>query len=251
MLVTSRKNLGELKIEPVGETTDFTMVESIINYKKPIINIVDKFIDKDRELDKEHIINLIIGIIEEHIENFSGDFFENEEDETIKYKIQNGDILDVFYNNIYKEIQLPILIDIFKFIDINSRYELFKNVYLDTIINVDLNKVLNELKTLKTKTDIEYLNSIVDEEGNLKIYRGEGSLSQRLEDGAVYSWSLEKEVARKFANRFSKAGIIYTGKIKVFNVSAYITERNENEIVALLKDIKIINKEESISNLFK
>jgi len=67
--------------------------------------------------------------------------------------------------------------------------------------------------------------------GTITVYRG-----QRMTDPTGWSWSLRPDVARKFAISGGgrapvKDGLVIKGKVKVSDVLAYLTERNEDEVI--------------------
>lgn len=77
----------------------------------------------------------------------------------------------------------------------------------------------------------ENLSNKVDENGFITVYRGVGSKSTPLKK--AYSWTTNLCVALFFATRYSQKGKVYTGKVHINDVIAYIDSRNENEILAL------------------
>lgn len=67
--------------------------------------------------------------------------------------------------------------------------------------------------------------------GNLRVYRGQprGSYSSEGELGPA--WSLSRDIARFFATRYDEKGEVIVGEVVPAYVRAYITDRNEQEII--------------------
>ena len=77
----------------------------------------------------------------------------------------------------------------------------------------------------------------------MTIYRG----ALEFEDGTSnidgYSWSLDREMAEFFANRFVRDGdtpVIVEGKIAKEKIRSYFSGRNENEIIADYEDVTLL-----------
>lgn len=83
------------------------------------------------------------------------------------------------------------------------------------------------------------LKKQIDKDGYITIYRGFNDYSR--EDGNSYT--LSKEKAIWFSKRFSK-DVCYVNKYKINinNVLAFITDRNEAEIVALPEDVILLEQ---------
>ncbi len=77
-----------------------------------------------------------------------------------------------------------------------------------------------------------YLTSVADGEGFLTVYRG---VNDTTED--ALSWSLKKDVAEWFSNRFSRSGTLQQAKVHVDNVIDYFDFRNEYEVLVFPEDI--------------
>jgi hypothetical protein len=97
-------------------------------------------------------------------------------------------------------------------------------------VNVKPRKVLSIIKNadkehFMDEKELEIYNNLPDE---LTIYRG-----CRTKGGVkACSWTLSKEQAKWFANRFTQNGYVFMAKIKKQDVIAYKGDRNEKEIVA-------------------
>ncbi|QQE77273.1 hypothetical protein [Alicyclobacillus sp. SO9] len=78
------------------------------------------------------------------------------------------------------------------------------------------------------------LKSKTQRGGFITLYRGAGDLSSPLNE--AYSWTTDKKVALFFANRFGK-GRLYRAKVHISNVLAYLTDRDESEVLVLPEDL--------------
>lgn len=119
------------------------------------------------------------------------------------------------------------LIDVFAevWVRAESGFDMFDN---DMIREIYAKGEPSE-RFLKAKT---YLASIADEEGFLTVYRG---VNDTTED--VLSWSLKKDVAEWFSNRFNKMGTLEKARVHVDNVIDYFDFRNEYEVLVFPEDI--------------
>jgi hypothetical protein len=88
------------------------------------------------------------------------------------------------------------------------------------------------------------LINLLDNDGYLTIYHGHCKKTLRNSN----SWTLDKDIAKWFGSRnalFSRSSDFYvvTGKVRLDDIIAYITDRNEQEIVVLQKNVKGKTKE--------
>ena len=135
--------------------------------------------------------------------------------------------IDYFLRH-YDKIAKEDLYSAFKnlYVYCNYGFELFPQDKLDEIFAVADNKEgVTELREA----------DIVDEEGYLTIYRGEGKRSTALE--RAYSWTLSLDIANRFGHHFEK-GKTYTAKVKLEKIIDYISERNEEEVWVRYTDIE-------------
>ena len=93
-------------------------------------------------------------------------------------------------------------------------------------------KSYDDYKTLKKR-----LKKQIDDKGYITIYRGFNDYSR--EDGNSYTLSLDKAIwfSRRFAEEVS---YVNTYKIHIYDVLAFITDRNEAEIVAMPDDVILL-----------
>lgn len=75
-----------------------------------------------------------------------------------------------------------------------------------------------------------------DTEGYYTIYRGQTHKSSPVDQ--AYSWTLDINVARFFANRFNSFGEVLTRKVHANDIRGYINSRNEEEVIVFPEDVK-------------
>ena len=174
--------------------------------------------------EQEKILNKYVNIcnIKELIDKrkeYINKGIDEKDFNSILYLIEKPYRMQVFIENFYI-IPNKYKYNIFLEIYISSEYgfkELIESGFIDII--------------LKYKPEKEY-NGLPEE---LIIYRGEGKLSTEKEK--ALSWTLKKEVAEFFANRFNSNGKIYKGKVKKENIIDYLKERGEEEILVKYENI--------------
>lgn len=136
---------------------------------------------------------------------------------------------------IEEDIPDELLWNCYEHLWIDSEY-LNGNVDKDTLLdlfsfNVDL---VSQKEALKEHADTD---------GYITVYRGEASKSKSYESEAI-SWSLSKEKAQWFANRFSCEGTLYQASVHIDCVLAYLTSRSEDEVIfdseIYAKDVKAL-----------
>jgi len=113
----------------------------------------------------------------------------------------------------------------------NYYNEFFKADILDEILLVNKHDTVNN----------SVLQALVDEKGCLTIYHGHCKKTLR----GSNSWTLNKDTAKWFGNRNalmknSSTYYVVTGKAFLKDIIAYITDRTEQEILVLNKNV--INK---------
>lgn len=126
----------------------------------------------------------------------------------------------------------------FKYVNQYLSDEDFKDMLLYSWIMVekpsnDANVTQSEI--LKWFRQLNYVSNL---SGVVEIYRGVTDESGR--NGI--SWTLNKEKAEWFANRFKENGIVYRAKVKASNILYYIDDRDEDEIIVDPKKLMQIEK---------
>jgi hypothetical protein len=91
---------------------------------------------------------------------------------------------------------------------------------------------LSSRSSMMTEDEREFLNELPDE---VTVYRGAGK-----ENRKGYSWTVDKETAEWFATRLRNVGEVLTGRVKKSDIIAYISGRDEHEIIAVPGDVKIV-----------
>ncbi|MNW36760.1 hypothetical protein D3C74_137790 [compost metagenome] len=97
----------------------------------------------------------------------------------------------------------------------------------------------------KDKQDsINKLKKYMDKDNNIIIYRG---INEHTNPHG-YSWTLDIKKAEWFARRFfSDAPSVISAKCYIGDVIAYITDRDEEEIVIHPDDVKILDGQDYLS----
>lgn len=156
----------------------------------------------------------------------------------------------IFYGNYSRCNSVWLCANLWNIIPEAYLYEAYKEA-LSEAMAADYNQffkggLINKLHRLNHHDTINnpVLTDKLDANGYLTIYHGHVKTTMR----GSYSWSLSPETAHFFGNRnalFYSADEYYvvTGKAKLEDVIAYITDRKEEEIVILNKDVKDKNKE--------
>lgn len=110
-----------------------------------------------------------------------------------------------------------------------QQWEAIKEVYIDSekpSVNVDFWKFVFSLDSLKT-----FYNKTKKElPSHFKIYRG---MSKEEHDSSTkgISWTLSKEKADFFANRFKKDGVVEERDVDVEDIVCFLPDRNEQEVI--------------------
>lgn len=125
-------------------------------------------------------------------------------------------------------------------LDTTSYWTAFKDVWVDS---ENISECIDTIKKLmvykkhgKIAKKILIDKSIDNISGEkIVIYRG----SQNNELGHGFSWSIDKEKALWFANRFSRNGKLFTGEVLKKDIFAYILDRGESEIIVDYRKVMI------------
>jgi len=111
----------------------------------------------------------------------------------------------------------------------------WKSQYENLVINVDVEYA----RRMMDDEEREFLDNLPDE---VTIYRG----ALEFEDGTSnidgYSWSIARETAEFFANRFVRDGVtpvVVEGKVAKEKIRSYFSGRGENEIIADYNDVTL------------
>lgn len=117
-----------------------------------------------------------------------------------------------------------------------DRYEAFKSMYIHCNYGFDAfdQALLKQVFSLNENNEaIKELHEL-SEEGYITVYRGEGARSTGIE--SAYSWTLSRDVARRFAHHFER-GRVYKAKVHLNDAIDYIDERNEKEVWVRYSDL--------------
>lgn len=151
----------------------------------------------------------------------------------------------IFYNNYSGCNIVWVCANLWNIIPEPYLYEAYKEALSEAMpvdynqfFNADLLKKLHRLNHHDTISNPALIDKL-DADGYLTIYHGHTKKTMR----GSHSWSLNPDIAHFFGNRnalFNSADEYYevTGKCRPEDIIAYITDRNEEEIVILNKDVK-------------
>jgi hypothetical protein len=159
--------------------------------------------------------------------------------------IQENNYMD-FFIRVDSRVRILLFKRLFNEIPDKDLYEIFLTIYSHadygfTEIDEKYFSRIIRCKSKQQQQKIEKsLKKEVDKDGFITVYRGVGSKSTPPDK--AYSWTIDIGTAAFFASRFSEAGDIYTGKVHIKDVIAYIDSRNEKEILALPGKVKEIKK---------
>jgi len=133
-----------------------------------------------------------------------------------------------------KRIVIPMYIETYNNIPDDQKYEVFIELYMRSEFGFEmfdsnfLDKVFaTRFKSPEWKKRMDKLHKIIkpDENGYIMAYRGEGVAED------ILSWTLDKKIAKFFANRFDNNGRVIYDKVKVDYIMDYLTDRNESELL--------------------
>lgn len=179
---------------------------------------VMKFIKTKKRLNK------IIEYSKEAFEN--GHYIKTISLVEKKYQIEAFLRLFDLYKNNEITIKDEDMFEIFEWVYTTSEFGFNKFSKSDTSTLLSLNT--NDGYKSKIDKDIN---------GYVTIYRGEGGESSPLDK--AYSWTLDKDKAEWFADRFDieNVGLVYRGKVHIDNIKAYFEDRGEEEVIVSPEDV--------------
>ncbi|MBP1308898.1 hypothetical protein JOD82_001918 [Paenibacillus sp. 1182] len=158
-----------------------------------------------------------------------------------KWKSQND--YESIFSFIDKKVALQLFTHYVDTIPEPIQYDIFRDVYSKTEYNFHTltPEFLEELSYLRKHSQkwhyqMKELESLVDSEGCITIYRGECTKSSPL--NKAWSWTLSYQTALFFATRFSAEGIIYQTRIPFQDVYDYLPDRDEQEVLVDPEKIK-------------
>lgn len=149
------------------------------------------------------------------------------------------DVIQNYFENTWDAIPDDYLYDVYK--DVLNEVE--SKSFYHIMFKPKLVDKIQKLNKHDTVDNLELLNKL-DSNGYLTIYHGHVKPTLR----NSHSWTLKPEVAHWFGRRNALFNAtddyyVFTGKVKLNDVIAYITVRKEEEIVVLNKNVKHKTKE--------
>ena len=151
------------------------------------------------------------------------------------HKLEKAKDYDTLFHVIDKKILIPAFVKYYKTIPTDQVYDVFVDLYQRTEYGFDkipkdvtAYAFQHRVESSDWHDRIEQLRKKCKKEF-VKIYRGETHKSTPNN----MSWTLKKQVAQFFANRFNSQGKILEKTVKVSDILDYITSRSEEEVLYL------------------
>ncbi|GAA0082862.1 hypothetical protein [Clostridium sp. CTA-6] len=179
---------------------------------------------------KETVLVEIYDTNEDYFINFKVREQIEQRERINKKCIENKEYIRLFCL-IDKPYRFSFYQQLFNDIPDEQKYEVFKDIY--TSCEYGFNNLSREfLEEIfeYNKADKNWFDDDI-----IAIYRGEGSLSTHY--NKAYSWTVNIDVARWFAERFNKNGKVYKGYIRQQDILDYLGDRNEKEVLAFPEDV--------------
>jgi len=143
-----------------------------------------------------------------------------------------------------KIIKIDMFIKYFDKIPDQDKYSIYRKVYRQSEYNFHflkeefLDKVFSYRHLSPTwKESMKLLKERTEPNGELTIYRGEGSKS----DKKGLSWTLDATTAHFFATRFDDSGVLWKAKVHIDDVLDFI-DNGESEVLVKHKHLFKIEK---------
>jgi len=151
-----------------------------------------------------------------------------------KRQLENGNY-EMLFHMMVSNMRLYVFNQTFSSIPENKVYEVFKFVYQSSEYGFEdfhWGQIIPMCER-ENRHDLEILKREYGKQ--LTIYRG---CKDNTEDG--FSWTLDKEVAEFFANRFDTEGYVLKGKVDTEQVLTYIDR--ESEVIVEINKVEKVEK---------
>lgn len=199
------------------------------------LDSLDEEIEKYRQLNAESIPD-VVDAIKQELSKMSVEY--SFMDIIYKMACYSRNTFDRFFDMLWYYIPDEYLYQTYKDVFDDAAQWFYSRLCENDIIS-KIHK-LNKYDTVNNSILIEML----DKDGYLTIYHGH--IKKTLKNS--HSWTIDKDIAHFFGCRnASKNSVddyyVVTGKVKLEDVIAFITQRSEKEIVVLNKHVKNKHKE--------
>ncbi|EKS4345135.1 hypothetical protein QB607_003139 [Clostridium botulinum] len=179
---------------------------------------------------KETVLVEIYDTNEDYFINFKVREQIEQRERIHKRCIENKEYIRLFCL-IDKPYRFSFYQQLFNDIPDEQKYEVFRNIYTSCEYGFDnLSREFLEEIFEYNKVDKNWFNEDI-----IAIYRGEGDLSTPYTE--AYSWTININVARWFAERFNSNGKVYKGYIRQQDILDYLGDRNEKEVLVFSEDV--------------
>lgn len=164
-------------------------------------------------------------------------YYEALKDGNFEYCIMLADgqykflTFDLIKDKVPKKILCDLFLKAYKCVDYG-----FKEI----VKIFDVSEIL-KLRRL-SQEELSSLSEYIDDNGDITIYRAQGSQSTPLK--SAISWTVDLDVAQRFANEHNLEcdGVIYEARVCPQDITAYVVDRDEAEIIVDYKFLKNIKK---------
>lgn len=164
-------------------------------------------------------------------------YYEALKDGDFKYCIMlsDGQYKFLTFDLIKDKVPKKLLCDLFL-----EAYECIDYGFKEMVKALDISEIL-KLRRL-SQEELSSLSEYMDGNGDIIIYRAQGSQSTPLK--SAISWTVDLDVAQRFANEHNLEcdGVIYEARVCPQDITAYVENRDEAEIIVDYKFLKNIKK---------
>lgn len=223
-----------------GWDNTFVPISLLDNYEELKSLVTDYGLDPDKFYYTGRMFNeyayangtVVIDIILMNKQYF--DMMDMKKRIEVNEKVHAEMLADNDYHGVLFLIDKPYrfhrYVKMFKDIPDKDKYKLFIDIYTSSEYGFD-EIPQGFIETLIKKYKPADMHNMDTDEDELLVYRGECSKSTPYDK--AYSWTLDYNVAIRFANRFGEEGNVYQAFVKKEDILCYLSDRNEKEVLIL------------------
>lgn len=145
-----------------------------------------------------------------------------------------------------QKVAIPMYIRNYDKIPDKDKYELFVDIYQNSEYGFEQfpDDMISDLMDNHAKNSPERRKRMArfkkdarkNDDGTVTIYRGQNTEST--DEDEAYSWTLSRDTAEFFANRFKMSGEVVQKDVRPEDVVDYLTSRNESEVILKPKRLR-------------
>jgi hypothetical protein len=142
-----------------------------------------------------------------------------------------------------KRVRFRLYAELFDRIPDDTKFNVFMEVYTRGeygFDRLDPDFIRKVFSYRELSEEHRFRDSFPDVKEYVTVYRGATEKSTPL--NRTYSWTLKKDVAKYFANRWGSRGTVYKARVRADNIIAYYDGRNEEEVLVLPEHITALTK---------